>query len=285
MPIDAVYRDGNKSVTVDANDVDSKTYLEKYKGKLFCSTDNCNARLSLVFRASRPNFFKTWRNDNHNEDCLHYFDRVADRTGVNVENVISLALSEAHKRRALKEAYAQSKMTEEQIEEQKQRRKSKRRKNSVTNRKRNNSRVDIALNSQEEDTQEIEQFQRRKSPSLYKRNVDNLKDSDIGKPRLIIGQVVDTVEKEDFARITVKHGNKIVSVNFEEAFFANSANFKGLFHHIKKFKGSQGNITFTGIGEVRRSKKDGEIEVAIYSGDDFYIEGKRLPSIAALLSH
>lgn len=284
MPVtiaSCIYRNGNEILELKPSDIDISTYNTKYKGHLYCVTDNCNAKLVFVHNTSKPNYFRTWKHNDHMDNCLYKFDRVAGRVGYNTEHTLNVEISAERKLRALKEAYRISKMSEEEINFMKTKRK-ERRNNPTTVRRDPRVSVNPVLNS---DVKEDElRAEGRRAPNLLKRTVDALSDSDIGKARILIGEVVEVHSSLDAVTIKIQHNNKVIEAKFQEAFFASSPTYVGLFHYIDKYISKYGLATFTGAGDVRLTN-DGNYEFIVFHGDDFTVENMSLLSLAAHFAH
>ncbi|SFJ43448.1 hypothetical protein SAMN04487936_102156 [Halobacillus dabanensis] len=285
MPDSALFSNGATSVReITADDIDPSSYKDTYKGQLYCTSENCNAKLVVVFRYSRRNYFRTLQNEDHDEDCIHYFERSATRGGIDTQETINVRMSEKQKRNALKRAFSLSQMTDEQIEEMRKKQKNRKKNTTTNNRKDTQTRIEPTLNGEVDEEKEREALKKKKAPSLFNRGADALSESDLGKPRVVSGEVISVYSKKNFAQIKIRRGNTTLSVKFEEAFFADSPNSDGLFGNITKYSEKHGPLIFNGIGEVRVSSTTGEYEVAIFNGNDFTVEGRTLQSLSAIVA-
>jgi hypothetical protein len=280
MPVtigSALYVKDGEVREITLSEVDAGTYDLQYKGYLYCTTPGCDARLVFVYGTERPSYFRTWKNDNHIEDCIYKFDRVSGRAGVNTEYTINVAISSERKKNALKEAYKLARMTAEELERRRSKRTQKRQ-NKTTIGKGNRIAINPVINNSDDEEVITEG---KKGPKLLKRNVDSLKDSDEGKARVLIGIIQDIKYDDSRALIRVGRNKKVVDVKFEEAFVANSPNHLGLFHYIEKLLSERGDVIFTGVGEVRKAINGDNFEFIVFHGDEFNIEGMSLLSLAA----
>jgi hypothetical protein len=279
---EALFYFENQYSTIHTSDIDLESYNKKYRGYLFCPTELCDAKLVFVLRTSKPSYFRTWKGHNHNESCLYHFERIANKTGKRTEETISVQMSNNQKRNALKEAYELSQLTDEDLERRKQLSEKRKRtkKKPITSGKEATTQLEISLN--DEDFQSSGELKQRQ-PRLLKRNINTLTQTDIGKPRVLTGVIEQIIEDESTILMKIYKGNKMVSVKFEEAFFANSPNYKGLFYHITEFIADQDGI-FVGIGEVRISSKEDNYEFIVYHGDEFSINNLNLLTIASYYS-
>ncbi|WP_281658229.1 hypothetical protein [Halobacillus sp. Cin3] len=284
MPYSALYRFEAISHELNARDIDSVSYKNKYKGNLYCTTENCDAKFITVFRFSRPNYFRTHPKEDHNEDCIYSFERSATRSGIDSKETINVRMSENQKRNALKRAYRLSKMSEEEIERKKQKEKEKRNKSKITSGKKANTRIKNTLSKEVDEEKEAVALKKQKAPSLFNRAVDAINDSDLNNPRIVTGEVVDVYSEKNFAVVRISKGKRVLTVKFEEAFFADTPNYDGLFENITKYAEKKGILTFIGIGEIRKSSKNDEYELVIFNGNDFNIEGNTLGSLSGIVA-
>ncbi|OAT74640.1 hypothetical protein [Parageobacillus thermoglucosidasius] len=284
MPVSitsALYKKDGEVRELRVSEIDSESYNKYYKGHLFCTTPNCEARLEFVYSTSRPSYFRTWKHDNHIDNCIYQFERIEGRIGINTQSIIDVEISHERKRRALKEAYRLSKMTEEELEQRRKKRNLNRKKTKTVGKKKREA-LNIVLNKNNNESG-LESGGRR-GPNLLKRNADALNDSDVGKVRVLIGFIKDVQYTESSAIIKVQRKNKMVDVKFEEAFFANSPDYQGLFHYIRKYINEQNKVVFTGVGEVRKAKNGDNYEFVVYKGDEFTIENMSLLMLASYYS-
>ncbi|WP_042147878.1 hypothetical protein [Paucisalibacillus sp. EB02] len=270
----ALFKDNDEVKELHTSDIDSILYSTRLKGNLYCTTENCNARLVFVNSTSKSSHFKTYPHDNHSEHCIYQFERVPGRIGVNTEQTINVSLSEDHKKRSLKEAFSQSRLTAQQLEVLREKRKLSRRRPKTQGRQ-NSITINPVTNNDVED--DIKEQVRSREPSILKRYVDTITQSDIGKHRLIIGNATNIYYRESSILLEIERNRNKLTVKFGEAFFASSPNFKGLFTVAEKFISENKLVIFTGIGELKKAN-----ELIIYNGEDFNLQGLQLPAIAAI---
>lgn len=257
----------------DRREITPQLYNSTLKGNLYCPTSNCNAR--IVYNSGVRSFLRTWSFDDHTEDCPHRFERTKGRVGVDTSKFITVQLSDERKKRALKEALKRFKMSSEELEAVKPKH-PLRRNPSTTSRK--VVPASVAVIQGDESSSEGEQSFR--GPNLSKRTPDMLKDNDLGKPRLIMGNLESISISGDVANIVVEENGAKVSIKFEEVFRANSPEYLGLFHHISDYIHSEelSEVVITAIGEVK--KADGSFELSVFYGHDLEINGYDLRQLA-----
>jgi len=280
---DALYYFEDENKLIHTSDLNLDSYIKKYRGNLFCPTENCDAKLVFVLRTSKPSYFRTWKGHNHNKNCLYHFKRIANKAGRKTEEIISVRMGDKQKRNALKEAFRLTQLSEEERKSRKHNngKRSNAKKKPISNGKENSTQLEISLNN--DDAQSLGDSKQRQ-PRLIKRNIDTLTPRDLGKPRVLTGDIELVIHEGTSIIMYIVKDSKRVSVKFEEAFFANSPNFRGIFHHIEGFIAEKGVGIFVGIGEVKLSTKGDSYDFFIFHGDEFSINGLNLLTIASFYS-
>lgn len=278
----AIYRinENERGKPIDVTDINNDSYREKYKSNLYCPTKNCKAK--LVFVQTKPAQFRTWKLEDHISGCDYEFKRQGTKSGRSAEE-INIEMKEDQRRRVLKEALELARMSEQEIENIRAKRKERRiNRSPKTDNNKNEPKINVVtINGN--DKNEVSGVTFRSRPVL-KRDVDILKESDIGKHRCVTGYVNEVIEDGEKIIISISRKAKQLKVVFEEAFRANSPNFIGLFHHISKYLNKHDNVIFIGIGEVRSI--DGKhYKLQVFQGDDFTINGMTLLGLATHNAH
>lgn len=83
-------------------DVEEK-YVAFYKGRLYCPTPHCQAKLS--YNSAKKGHYKTWRNNNHSSACLYNLERDGVRYIGSADLKLDVKLRKTHKQNALIRAY------------------------------------------------------------------------------------------------------------------------------------------------------------------------------------
>ncbi|WP_154990404.1 hypothetical protein [Priestia megaterium] len=277
--LSAIYKNGTEEREYKKSEIDAHLYENYLKGYLYCPTENCTAR--LIFNSGLKSYLRTWNNDNHIEGCIHGFNRVKGRVGIDTSYFINVELSPKRKKRALKEAFNIYNMTEQERAESKKKKKQKRT-TSTTISKRIKPSTNIVIDGDDVKDGEISKIGVR-GPNLSKKTADTLKEKDKGKTRLLLGTVkAVNLDNEGTANIIVIENNVEVSVKFEEAFRANSPNYLGLFHHLEEYISKVKDAVFAGIGEVNTIKGDNEnYSFSIFYGEDFEVNKMNLINLSA----
>ena len=279
--LSAIYAaDDGVEKEVYPREITPRIYENELKGKLYCPTENCPARIS--FSSGKTAHFRTWRFDEHSSDCIFYFDRIPMNLGWNTTNTISVEITFDRRQNALQDAFIQMNLTEEEKETLRRDRAASRgrtKKRAVTAAKKNTTSMQLVLFDGE--LYEDELAHRRRN--ISKRFVDEITESDIGEIRLVMSEVKNIKLLGEVAEIIIEYNNEIITVVFEEAFTAEPLNSSYLnkFWSIKRLLDRLEQIQFTGIGDVRKNAKTNRLELVIYAGTDFKINNTDMFRLAA----
>ncbi|MGG0776925.1 hypothetical protein ABE060_17085 [Bacillus rugosus] len=279
---EAVYINGKEKALISLDDINTEDYLQKYREKLFCTTTNCKAKLSYVNRPGNRSHFRTWRESQHSESCIHFFEKKGGRIGVKQSGVQTGSVSTDQMRRSVREAFELEMLSEE---ERVRRREAdrKKRQNRTQRRKVTNTIEQPEIRIVTDPTEKTEDSN-GVNGRLYKRNADALKETDLGHTRTVTGIVKSVKTGKNSAQVRVYKNGRFVNIKFEEAFFAATPQYEGLFHYIDRFAEENNNVIFCAVGEIRRSKQSGEFEIVVFDREGLLIHGRTLPSLAASYS-
>lgn len=279
---EAFYVDNDEKILISIEDINPEEYSKKYWGKLFCTEAGCEAKLSYVKLSGNKSHFRKWRESPHSENCMHFAERVDGRTGTRQAGVQNGFILPEQMKKAQREAFQLEMLSaEERIkkrEDDREKRKNKKSTKKVTEIVEQpviKIVVDPAMKT--EDTNQVK-------GRLYKRDVDALKEKDLGQTRTVTGRIekVETGEKSALVRIC--KNNKFVNIRFGEAFFADAPQYEGLFHYIDRFAAENNNAVFNATGEVRQNEQTNDFELIVFDRDGLLIHGRTLSSIAATYS-
>ncbi|WP_226674930.1 hypothetical protein [Mesobacillus jeotgali] len=275
---EAYYKNNDQIQIINISDVTAGDYTDKYKGKLYCTTNSCTAQLSYVYREGNRSYFRTWRESPHTEQCIYYFEKLKDRSGNRHKGYQDGIVSQEQIRRSLREAFENENMS---ITERNDRREKQREARIRRNRER------IRRGSTEQpahrivsDPSRITDDTTRTGVRLYKRDADALKEVDLGQTRTVTGILKSIEYGESNAVMRIEKNRKNVTIKFEEVFFSTNLQYRGMFHHIKRFMEEYDEIIFSATGEVR-TNKSGEYELIVFDGIGFLIHGRSLASLAS----
>jgi len=261
-------------------EITPRIYADEFKGKLYCPTENCPARIS--FSGGKTAHFRTWRFDEHAGNCIFYFERIPMNLGWNTTDTINVEITFDRRQNALQDAFIQMNLTEEEKEIIRRNRAEsgeRTREQPVTGAKKNATSVQLVLFDGE--LFEDELVHRRRN--ISKRLVDEITESDIGEIRLIMGEIKNIIQSGEVAELIVGYNYEIITVVFEEAFTAERLNSSYLnkFWSIERLLDQLKQVQFTGIGDVRKNVKSNRLELVIYIGTDFKINNMDMFRLAA----
>ncbi len=278
----AIYLENNgDEKEIQLRKVTSDAYKNKLKGKLRCPMKDCPARIS--FSGGKYPHFKTWRFDKHSVDCLYYFDRIPMSLGRNATDAISVEIPHARRRNALDDAYIQMNLSDEEKKVlQKSRSTTRTNTREITKAKVNAKSVQLVLF--DGGLYEDELIHGRRN--ISKRFVDEITELDFDKVRLVMGKVKNSIEVGDVAEIVVENNDQVITVVFEEAFTAEPLNrsYLNKFWSIKQLLNQHLPVQFIGIGDIRKKIGKNRLELVIFAGTDFRIDGGDLSTLATQLT-
>ena len=277
----AFYRDNNGlEKEIHLGELSTPLYNREFKGELYCLTGGCKSRIS--YSGGRYPHFRTWRYDQHAENCPYYYDRIPVHLGRNVSDMASVEISYNRRQKALHDAYILMNLTAEERKAMRTSRSRQRpRVQSITSQKAQVKGVQLVLFDAELYKDDLI-FRRR---NISKRFVDDLAASDLGQIRLVMGNITSSLENQDVAEIIVENNDGRIVVVFEESFTADPYNRSYLnkfwaIHHIL----DQNIVQFTGIGDVRENTRNKRLELVIHAGTDFKVNNLDMSTLAARIA-
>jgi len=269
--------EGGTKKEIHLREVTTSVYRKKFRGKLYCPMNDCEARIS--FSGGKYPHFRTWRFEEHAVDCLFYFDRIPMNLGRKTTEKISVEISPERRSNALDDAYIQMNLTKQEKEAQRKNRNHTRAKSrKITKAKSNTISVQQVLFGADFFKEDI--IYRRRN--ISKKLVGSIVETDIGKVLLVIGKVKESKEIEDVAEIVVEENNQVITVIFEEAFTAEPLNksYLNKFWAIEHLLSQPKDVQFSAIGEIRKNRRTSRLELVIYSGADIRINNRDISSLA-----
>jgi hypothetical protein len=272
MPIyEAIYRTSEHEEEVTVSNIEQHENYIDVKNNLYCTYSGCSARLSYVPKGKVRAHFKTWPKDNHIQDCVDYFERVATASKQKSIATSTMALSEKHIKSILDNL-----------------RKRRNEKASGTSKTRpgttKKSRPKVDPGSDENPTLNIVPTtgpnadlgsgeNNIKEPSVRNRSLINLTDDDLNWTRSIEGYIQNVETEEKRAILDLRDGNYTCRVYFEEYFFDNAPiNFRGYFEDLKKLVQRHKDYMFSGVGLIE--KRNDQYCMLINDGNDFRIDDR-----------
>lgn len=102
MPIyEAIYKSKNEEELITVGNIEKHDRFIDVKNNLHCTYQGCTARLSYVPKGKVRAHFKTWPKQDHVQDCVDYFERVATANRQKSVATSTMALSEQHVKNVL----------------------------------------------------------------------------------------------------------------------------------------------------------------------------------------
>jgi len=265
---------------VKIKEITKKKYEAVFKGKLYCPTENCTAKLSYC--GGRKAHYKTWRFSHHSSDCKYQLDRSGSRFVTGFKETVKMNISHKRKYDALTRAY-KTMIRAENIEPDNDiQLKQKEAKNRSPKKAGEQKDQSIQLNLF--GGQIEEGHAHFKGKKLLSKFVDGVSLSDIGQVRLIKGFIKDIELIDSVAEITIVHHDQEMKVVFDEEFKNETLNKSYLdkFWSIKDLLSIQRVVVFNGVGEIREEKKDC-YELVVTLGSDIRFNGEDLYNIARVM--
>lgn len=283
----ALYKDGQEEKIINAYDITRREYQETYKGKLFCTTEECNAILEYndKQKGGISKYFSTKPNSQHKEGCIneviHHGTRPSSRTG----GTIGINVNENQRKRILDEAY---KIVLEELNPSQTDSKpiKKKKKKPTTTIDEDISRTSTTggvpiIDGSGEDRDGV------RAPYVYKRDVSELRDDDLGTTKEVHGLVgeIRINENEAYIDLIGRKGEKVslyigntFKVNFAEAF----RNLHWFGKYLEKASAKNHKVICNSIGQV--GKADGKMAVQIYDYKDIRFDGLGLYQVRYIIS-
>jgi hypothetical protein len=265
----AVFRNGDIEEDILIDSIEKHGNFEVVRSNLYCSFEDCTAKLEYVPKGKHRAHFKTWPKQNHSIDCLDYFEREKKANREKNTATINVALSDQHIANILREIkrdLQKPKSVNSRPNEK------KKRKNTTVDT--NKPRV-IAVNvnpTTGDDAVAIENNPNKKAPSVRRRNLQLLNQDDVGFTRSLYANITHVALDEKRAVFSISDGKKTCNIYFEESFFTSApSNFMGRFISLKNIVATDSNILFIGVGQVE--KRDEEIHMVINHHKHFSVGG------------
>ena len=261
-----ITEDDIKIVTL--GEITKKKYEANYKGKLYCPTENCGAKVS--FSSGKSAHYKTWRFSKHYSECTYHFERTRKTMVYGLANRNLFLISKERKHSALLRAYKTMIEGEKELP------------------------TNTPINAPGDKIKPIRKYEQLKlfdlngeenklryRGKLFSRFVHTIQPSDVGNIRLIKGYVKDIELYDDVAEMIVGYDDKEMTISFEERFQKEPLNksYLNKFWAIVELLNKEKQIIFTGVGEVREDRET-DYNLSIYLGSDFKVNGEDLFNIA-----
>ncbi|MNJ44909.1 hypothetical protein D3C77_399820 [compost metagenome] len=276
MPIyDAIYRievNGEETEEpISINTIESHPEFYKVKNNIYCTYENCLAKLEYVPKGKKKAYFKTWPKQDHTTECSDYFEREKIARSTRNSATSTMALSDKHIADILNDIKRKRQNTDN----------NKTGGTGKKKREKKNPRVDSDLpeasvvninptTGGEADMKEGDS--KTRAPSVRRRTLLLLNEDDVGFTRALSDVYINSVEVAP-NRVVIKayNGSKSCDIYFEEFFFTSSpVNFINRFVELSNIVKSNKRLSFSCVGEVL--KRDDAISMLVNKHSDFRVE-------------
>lgn len=271
----ALYRNENEEFIVTVYSYDEK----KHKDFLFCTSPDCNARMSHVYINSYGYaIFRNRMYTQHSPECPYHTEIVKGKKGTIKKGETFSALSSKQKRNSLKRAIDLLLMTEEEKEAQRIKRREsyakKKHQKQETKDTVAKAETKIILNKNDKNASKIDNSTKaRLKPS---KSCDRINDKDIKSSKTVVGFLHAINYDQKTATITVENNSILFDFKFEEAFSNNSPGTLGYFHYIERHMAKQKKIPFSALGDIRKQNKNDRFESAVWDAESITITENKI---------
>ncbi|WP_106769632.1 hypothetical protein [Paenibacillus faecalis] len=266
---EAIYRSDESEEMVTVFNIEQHKNYTDIKNNLYCTYDGCTARLSYVPKGKVRAYFKTWPKEDHIQDCVDYFERVATANKQKSVATSTMELSGKHVKNVLDNLKRKRREKESNNGKLKSSNKKKPRPTVGLNSGKNTVLNIVPTTGPDADLASGENNVRE--PSVRNRSLINLTDDDLGWVRSIEGYIQNVEIGDKRVVLMLRDGNHTFRVYFEEFFFDNApVNFRGYFEGLKILVHRHKEYLFTGVGLIERRNE--QYGMLIHRGNDFYID-------------
>lgn len=265
---EAIYKSDENEEMVTVFNIEQHENFTYVKNNLYCTYDGCTAKLSYVPKGKVRAHFKTWPKEDHSQDCVDYFERVATANKQKSVATSTMELSEKHIKSVLDNL---KKKRREEVE-------GKRR---VKSGNKNKARPKVDPGSGENTTLNIVPTtgpdadlasgeDNVREPSVRNRSLINLTIDDLGWTRSIEGYIQNVEVGDKRVVLQLQDGNHFFGVYFEEYFFDNApVNFSRYFQDLKNMVNEDKGYLFSGVGLI--DQRIDQLCMLVNRGNDFRI--------------
>ncbi|TDF94522.1 hypothetical protein E1757_23550 [Paenibacillus piri] len=265
---EAYYRTDDHEEKVNVGNIEQHANFTDVKNNLYCTYPGCTARLSYVPRGKVRAHFKTWPKEDHIQDCVDYFERVATANKQKSGVTSTMALSEKHIKNVLDNLKKKRREQESGTDKPKSSNNKKPRPTVNPNSGENPTLNIVPTTGPDADLASGEN--NVKEPPVRNRSLVNLTDDDVGWTRSAEGYIHNVETDDKRAILELRDGNHTLRVYFEEFFFDNApVNFRGYFERLKILVQRNKEFLFSGVGLIE--KRNEHYGMLISRGNDFRI--------------
>jgi len=209
---------------INLNEIVSRPDYDVVRKNLHCAYPGCPARIEYVPKGLKIAFFRTWRNNDHSEDCEDYFVREKKKAALKNSATDTAKLTDTHIKDILK---GMNKSINESLEQKelrlkKQREYANKKRNSTTDLNRDPTNMNIGRPTTDKEAEY--QAEGTKAPRVRRRyNPNDINEADIGTATGIAGTIVRMQLFEKRSIIALKKNNGYFNIYLEEDFFSDAA--------------------------------------------------------------
>lgn len=269
-----IYRNGDEEFFVTVY-----SYEEKYKEFLFCTSPNCNARMSHVYiNSSGYAIFRNRMYTEHSLECQYYTETREGKRGTRREGQVFSGLSREQKKNSLKRAIDLLLMTDEEKEAQRIKRREQGTKRKIKKEEIKDTvtkpEVKIVLNKNDKDASKVDNsIKARLKPS---KSCDRINDKDVGTSKTVYGFLESINYDQHTAIVTIQVNSLSFDFKFEEAFSNNSPGALGYFHYMERYIKEYENVPFSALGDIRKRNKNDRFESAVLDAESITITENKI---------
>lgn len=266
---EAIYKSDENEEMVTVFNIEQHENFTDVKNNLYCTYHGCAARLSYVPKGKVRAYFKTWPKEDHIQDCVDYFDRVATANKQKSIATSTMELSEKHVKNVLDNL--KKKRREEGAGKGKPKSGNKKKPRPTVD---PSSGENTALNivpTTGPDADLTSGENNVREPSVRNRSLINLTDDDLGWTRSIESYIQNVEVGDNRVVLQLRDGNNTFGVYFEEFFFDNApVNFRRYFQDLKILVDRDKEYLFSGVGLIER--RNDQYCMLINRGNDFRVD-------------
>ncbi|MDO3408392.1 hypothetical protein QWJ34_01275 [Saccharibacillus sp. CPCC 101409] len=271
---EAIYRNEEFEEVVSILSIEAHPEFHEVRKNLYCTYENCKAKLEYVPKGKRKAHFKTWPKQNHVKECIDYFEREKKARSERGSATATMLISDKHISDILNDI-KRNRNKKEQITTTGPRTK-KEKKNVVIDPSQSPEGGVRVVPTTGSDADDIVLEGKGKEPSVKRKTLSLLSEEDIGMTRALYNVSVDSVDvSNDRVVVTVSDNKKTCSVYFEEFFFSSApVGFLNRFKRLKEIAELDKSLEFTCVGSV--IGRNDSVNILVNKHNAFRIEDKYL---------
>lgn len=277
---EAIFKSDAFERTIKATDIHSMSdYQENYRGRLYCCTPGCPAKVKWASYNGKTPFFATWPYSQHAPSCPYAFERdpskVAERSAEDFNTRVSLK----HKQHALYNANRKLMQRDGKLPPAPPRNTQKNRTHAGAAKRR-------ARRVPSTDPNALPEQRGERSMRLAQKHCQDLSPNNHGKYVTVFGHITGAELGEQSVRLRFDTGDApSVELLFYTPFQISSEQRYGWIRQIAQLfqKGKLKDLAVSCMGECTYSA--GVYTVQVMDSDSISIEGKSLPAFYGSLDN